>query len=519
MSLASLSNKAVPRVAICGSGVAGPVLGAILSRQLGSRIELELFERAPQDSDQGYGLDLDAHGQEALVRAGVYDRYWDISVPRSDVMLFYDGKGNKRGSMFQPRLFQALWPSTFGARPETNRGGIRDICLDMLETHQQGGIRFEKPVKDLRRVSTQNGGTAIELLGEGGTSLGEYDFVVDSMGWNSSLRRHRVRDEGYNTKYDGTIMIHGSYDDPQSSWPAEMLANLGTAGTIVVFSECTFAFQRYGCGPGDRRTSFMMFLPYSKDPDSIFGEIGIAKPISRKSSIMVGEDCDKVKAFVHQMLGDNVHPMYHASIDALDRATVRPSFSHGGEVHLKDDCDLPLVCIGDALSNCGVGGGGILAMQDTIELAKVLARQDAFDDNGSVNLKLIREVEPAMLERKENFRKQRRTEDDSMMQRPNLDNGCFAGVFSHMNVVMPTGKDASLVKRVGLSGLRFCIAGVVAGIASITRRCKPVGSDASNARLYSNVKKALEEESKKHQFQKETEEDSNDEDRSSQSSR
>ena len=76
------SAPTTPRIAICGAGVSGLTLAGILSN--GTRdVQLTVFERARRDRDQGYGLDLDEHGQEALVRAGVYDRYWDISYPYS----------------------------------------------------------------------------------------------------------------------------------------------------------------------------------------------------------------------------------------------------------------------------------------------------------------------------------------------------------------------------------------------------------------------------------------------------
>jgi len=87
----------MPRIAICGAGISGLTLAGILSN--GTRdVQLTVFERARRDRDQGYGLDLDEHGQEALVRAGVYDRYWDISYPYSDTAVGYhehaqDGRG------------------------------------------------------------------------------------------------------------------------------------------------------------------------------------------------------------------------------------------------------------------------------------------------------------------------------------------------------------------------------------------------------------------------------------------
>ena len=66
------TKQGSPSIAICGAGISGLTLAGILSRALadtGARITV--FERASRDRDQGYGLDLNEHGQEALARAGV----------------------------------------------------------------------------------------------------------------------------------------------------------------------------------------------------------------------------------------------------------------------------------------------------------------------------------------------------------------------------------------------------------------------------------------------------------------
>ena len=80
--------------------MSGLTLAGILSNS--SRdVQLTVFERARRDRDQGYGLDLDEHGQEALVRAGVYDRYWDISYPYSDTAVGYQfrrARWSRRGA-------------------------------------------------------------------------------------------------------------------------------------------------------------------------------------------------------------------------------------------------------------------------------------------------------------------------------------------------------------------------------------------------------------------------------------
>ena len=44
---------------------------------------------------QGYGLDLDEHGHEAIAMAGIYDQYWDISREGSDVFQYFPLKGDR----------------------------------------------------------------------------------------------------------------------------------------------------------------------------------------------------------------------------------------------------------------------------------------------------------------------------------------------------------------------------------------------------------------------------------------
>lgn len=72
------------RVGVVGSGISGLALAGILSTE--KRIHVTVLERASPDRDQGYGLDIDATGQEALELGGVYDRFWDISRKGSDVL-------------------------------------------------------------------------------------------------------------------------------------------------------------------------------------------------------------------------------------------------------------------------------------------------------------------------------------------------------------------------------------------------------------------------------------------------
>ena len=68
----------------------------------------------------------------------------------------------------------------------------------------------------------------------------------------------------------------------------------------------------------------------------------------------------------------------------------------------------------DALQNCGLGGGGVLAMQDSIELSKVLLRNDAFTQHtrggGGLRVQLgpLRAAEAVMLQRKAAFNQRKK---------------------------------------------------------------------------------------------------------------
>ena len=131
-------STAVPRIGICGAGISGLTLAGILSRTLGSRVLVSVFERAPADRDQGYGLDLDQHGQEALARAGVYHRCWEISREFSDSMALYALRGSEPlGVLFRPAMLRRIFPSTaFLATAlghhasHSSEGALHFVCMD-----------------------------------------------------------------------------------------------------------------------------------------------------------------------------------------------------------------------------------------------------------------------------------------------------------------------------------------------------------------------------------------------------
>ena len=107
-----MATKIAPRIAVVGAGMGGLALAGILSRKL-PYARLDVLERACKDRDEGYGLDLDEWGQETLVRAGVFDKFWSVSRPRSDLFRVYPLRGDEPlfvkqdAQMIEPAL--AVW--------------------------------------------------------------------------------------------------------------------------------------------------------------------------------------------------------------------------------------------------------------------------------------------------------------------------------------------------------------------------------------------------------------------------
>ena len=104
---------------------------------------------------------------------------------------------------------------------------------------------------------------------------------------------------------------------------------------------------------------------------------------------------------------NDIDDVWKQGIESLERITVRGSFTHGHST-LRGDIDYPLVCIGDSLRNCGLGGGGILAMQDAVEISKLIINNDH-------SLVSFQEAMEKMLERKNDHMIERKERLNGLM--------------------------------------------------------------------------------------------------------
>jgi 2-polyprenyl-6-methoxyphenol hydroxylase-like FAD-dependent oxidoreductase len=277
---------------------------------------------------------------------------------------------------------------------------LRDILLEAMAKRTNVNVVFESRVSDLRELHHE-GERSVEILDESGSALGRYDLIIDAMGLHSTFR-HYIVDDKEGKHYTGSVMMHGVINDPEAVFSPELLGRFSHFGTYVVMGKgYGITLQRFGGGLGDNRTSLFYSVPDRQGgDDSLFAEIGIEKPSSRKSGIISdAETLLKVKTWIKQDMAHHFDPVYHQLIDCLDRITIRGDYSHGDST-LREGVSLPLVCIGDSLRNCGLGGGGILAMQDANEVAQLLGQDGAFDVSGQANMGPLRKAQIAMLEKK-----------------------------------------------------------------------------------------------------------------------
>lgn len=134
---------------------------------------------------------------------------------------------------------------------------------------------------------------------------------------HSTLRQHFV-DDKKGKHYSGRLMMHGAFSNPEATFPPELLARIENTGTFMVAGKgYGLVLQRYGGGPGDNRMSMFYTIPDREDGEgSVFDEIGIDKPFSRKSGIISDEESlAKVREWMKRDMGDVFDPIYAGVVE------------------------------------------------------------------------------------------------------------------------------------------------------------------------------------------------------------
>jgi len=115
------------RIAIAGGGLGGLVLARVLHRH---GIEATVYERDADRSARHQGGSLDLHpdsGQRALIEAGLEEQFWSSARPEGAELRIVDPAGRTLVHHTPP-------PGVAPARPEIDRGALRDLLVSSLPT-------------------------------------------------------------------------------------------------------------------------------------------------------------------------------------------------------------------------------------------------------------------------------------------------------------------------------------------------------------------------------------------------
>jgi len=155
----------------------------------------------------------------------------------------------------------------------------------------------------------------------------------------------------------------------------------------------SISLQRYGNTPSDTRAkASMYFLRESSGQLGEELELGRDVPRSDISKEKYPEAHAKVIRLMKSRIGSledgtsKWPKMYHDLIDSIDPVQLFDLHQFPFDAKIRDDHELPLVCIGDALHAMSPtsGSGGNLACKDANELATYLIEASATNPDGLV---------------------------------------------------------------------------------------------------------------------------------------
>lgn len=180
-----LQNK---KIAIIGAGPVGLTM-AVLLQQKG--IDVTVYERDKDAKTRIWGGTLDLHkgsGQEAMKKAGLLERYFELAIPMGRSIV--DEKGIVLSS-------QKVIPEEAKNNPEINRNDLRTILLENLKDNT---VIWNSKVNELEAKDGK------WILHFDNKETATADFVIGANGGMSAIRKYITDAEVEET---GTYMIQG----------------------------------------------------------------------------------------------------------------------------------------------------------------------------------------------------------------------------------------------------------------------------------------------------------------------
>ncbi len=185
-------------VAILGAGPVGLTMAKLLQQQ---GISVIVYERDQDPHARIWGGTLDLHkgsGQEALKKAGLLERYYEVATPMGIIISDEQGK---------TLLTKSPTPENQHDNPEINRNEFRKILLQSLADNT---VIWNRKCTG---VEAQNGKWLLQFEDKPDATA---DFVIVANGGMSRVRSYVTDAEAEDT---GTFIIQGDVPLPETGCP------------------------------------------------------------------------------------------------------------------------------------------------------------------------------------------------------------------------------------------------------------------------------------------------------------
>lgn len=191
-----LENK---KVAIIGAGPVGLTMSTLLQQK---GVTVTVYERDKSAQARIWGGTLDLHrnsGQEALKKAGLLERYYELAEPMGRVF------ADEQGKVF---FIKNLTPEEQYDNPEINRNTLRTILLESLIDHT---VIWDRKLIELE---VHKGKWFMQFENQ---PYENADFVIVANGGMTKIRDY-ISDA--TIEYTGTLIIQGEVYQPEHKCPS-----------------------------------------------------------------------------------------------------------------------------------------------------------------------------------------------------------------------------------------------------------------------------------------------------------
>ncbi len=334
-----LANK---KVAVVGGGPGGLTVARLLQLK---GVEVQVYERDKDKTFRQQGATLDLHtesGLKALKEAGLIDAFKQAYRPGAErftitdnhAVIHYTERDNEPAEDLDSEY----------ARPEIDRGPLRDLLIDSLK---EGTI-----VWDAKFLELQAAGNGWNLVFENGKTA-YADLVIAADGANSRIRKYLTDIERI---YSGLTIVEGNIYNAAINAPR--LWELTNGGKVfALWDQKTIVLSAKGEGS-------LSFYTITKEAENWAGESGINFHHKEEVFTWFKQRFADWSDDWHEIFATDesyfvVRPQYYAPID---------------------QCWQPLpnlTMIGDAAHQTPPSGEGVnQAMLDALELAEALCEEN-----------------------------------------------------------------------------------------------------------------------------------------------